>query len=366
MVKPVTVTLDANRSYPIFIGEGVLSQVGAFIQSHILGKKALIITHPTLAPLYANVLAELLNNEAIQTTVFEIPEGESAKTMETVSKILDNLIQNQFERGDLLIALGGGVVGDIGGFAAAIYLRGIHFIQCPTSLLAQVDAAIGGKTGVNHPKGKNLIGAFYQPKAVFSDLATLKTLPKEEMRCGLAEVVKYGVISNPDLFNYIEEIQAELARLIYSDCPEIWEHLVQVSSQEKAKVVAADEKESGLRETLNFGHTIGHAIEAAKGYDGIKHGDAVAIGMHAAAAIAVKKGLFSKEDHNRLIQLLKSLGFELTITPEIKIKLIPYLKNDKKVRDKKIRFVLPTKIGKTVTRDDVSSVDIQTGLDELT
>ncbi|MEK6546315.1 MAG: 3-dehydroquinate synthase, partial [Nitrospinota bacterium] len=263
-----------ERSYSIYIDRGLLTEAGKRLSNIIAGKKIAIITNPTVNKIYGSILKNSFKGADIKIHLTEIPDGEKYKTLETAVKIYDWLTDIKIERQSSLIALGGGVIGDITGFVAATYLRGVPYIQIPTTLLAQVDSSIGGKTAVNHPKGKNLIGAFYQPRVVFIDIDTLKTLPKEEILCGVAEIIKYGIIRDGDFFEYLEGnikklINLEEKALIYS---------IKKACEIKADIVSRDERETGLRATLNFGHTIGHAIESLTDYKKYRHGEAIAIG----------------------------------------------------------------------------------------
>ncbi|MSR88068.1 MAG: 3-dehydroquinate synthase [Candidatus Margulisbacteria bacterium] len=362
----VMLTLDGKRDYPILIGSGIRMLLPQLLTNLEVGKQVAIITNSILRKSYAKPIEAALTEAGYKVKILELPPGEKYKNLTTVSQILDSLLSLKLERKDTVIALGGGIVGDLSGFVASIYLRGIHFIQVPTTLLAQVDASIGGKTGVNHERGKNLIGSFYQPKIVLCDTQTLESLPKKEILCGLAEVVKYGMIRNIDLLAYLEKNARKLAQLNISSCPEIWTHLVTESVKDKAHVVSKDEQESGLRETLNFGHTIGHAIESATAYNNAYlHGEAVAIGMHAVSLIAVEMGLLSEEDQQRLSTLLTTLGFSLTLRHVTLSTLLEKLTMDKKVRNKKLRFIMPTAIGAVITRDDVPMALIETVIKNL-
>ncbi len=362
----VMLTLDGKRDYPILIGSGIRTLLPQLLTNLEVGNQVAIITNSILRKTYAKPIEILLTEAGYKVKILELPAGEKYKNLTTVSQILDSLLSLKLERKDTVLALGGGIVGDLSGFVASIYLRGIHFIQVPTTLLAQVDAAIGGKTGVNHEKGKNLIGVFYQPKIVLCDTETLQSLPKKEILCGLAEVVKYGMIRNTDLFAYIEKHAKELAQLNIASCPEIWTHLVTESVKDKAHVVSKDEQESGLRETLNFGHTIGHAIESATAYNNAYlHGEAVAIGMYVVSLIAVEMKLLSEVDQQRLSNLLTALGFSLTLRHVTLSTILEKLTMDKKVRNKKLRFIMPTAIGAVITRDDVPMALIETVIKNL-
>jgi 3-dehydroquinate synthase len=275
------------------------------------------------------------------------------------------LLNRKFERRDTLIALGGGVVGDLTGFLAASYLRGINFIQVPTTLLAQVDASIGGKTGVNHEMGKNLIGAFYQPKCVYIDTKTLESLPKREFRSGMAEVIKYGVIRNPKLFTLLEDNVEVLKSFDVNQRSDLWRTIITESCKDKAYVVAKDEKESNLRAILNFGHTIGHGIEADAKYTGYLHGECVAFGMISAAYIAVQMKMCSQDVLNRITNLIEAYGFDTVAKGNNIEKILDIMKLDKKVKDGKMRFILPTQIGEVVIRDDLSESLVRSAIQEV-
>jgi 3-dehydroquinate synthase len=279
--------------------------------------------------------------------MISVPDGERAKTLKWASRLYDRLLTAKIERGSTLIALGGGVVGDLTGFVASTYLRGVGFVQIPTTLVAQVDASIGGKTGVNHPKGKNLIGTFYQPRLVFIDVATLRTLPKRELIGGMAEVVKYGVIADPVLFEFVEQHASEL--LNYD--MKALEHIVARSARIKAGVVSKDERESGLRRILNYGHTLGHAIEAVTGYGRIHHGEAVAIGMQFAARLSVRLGCCNDEVARRQRQLLNRLKLQTELHQPASVRaLLSAMTLDKKIRKGRVHFILPKSIGQVIVK----------------
>ena len=280
----------------------------------------------------------------------EVPTGEENKSLAQFSHIQDSLVAHQLDRGSTLIALGGGVIGDLAGFAAAVYMRGIPYVQIPTTLQAQVDASVGGKTAINHPKGKNLIGAFHQPKLVLIDVDTLKTLPQRDIRSGLIEVIKMGVIRDESLFERVEENLDAILKLDDTVLTEI----ISQACINKAEIVAKDEKESGLRMVLNYGHTFGHALEALTHYNRYRHGEAVSIGMNCAAQLAVNLGMFSETDFQRQHTLLKRaklpIAFPPDLTPEALCNAM-YL--DKRTLGGKLRLILPTRIGEVVIRDDV-------------
>jgi 3-dehydroquinate synthase len=362
MISEIQVSLG-NRGYTVLIGAGISSlgeavlkvagrdhaggkqrKQGLIVQrvSKMRSEKVAVITHPRIARLYGDTACVSLKRAGFSPILYQFPEGEQNKTLEQVSRIYDFLIQNRFERSSRLVALGGGVVGDMVGFTAATFLRGISYIQCPTTVVSQVDAAIGGKTGVDHPLGKNLIGAFHQPSLVLADPSTLMTLPKREFVAGLAEVVKYGVIGDLELFSFMESnIDAILKRdkesLLYC---------IKRSVEMKAKIVSADEKEGGLRKVLNYGHTFGHAIETLTGYRAYKHGEAVSIGMVAAAKAACLLGIAPVEIVSRLKAVLERFGLPTNFPNLGSADIMKVLASDKKVISGEIYFVLPTMIGK--------------------
>ncbi len=347
-MKKVRVVLDA-RSYDICIGHDFMQTLKDYIHSFSLGKKAAIITNPKLRRLYGGIIEQQWKEKGRMPVVIELPAGERYKTLKSVSKIYDVLIKEKFERNSSIIALGGGVIGDIAGFVAATYLRGIPYIQVPTSLVAQVDSSVGGKTGVNHPLGKNLIGAFYQPSLVWIDVGVLRTLPHRELVAGMAEVVKYGVIADKQFFSFIEENYKKILSLEQ----EVLIHTVERSCEIKAMVVSADEREKGLRAILNFGHTIGHAIETVTGYKRYKHGEAVSLGMVCAARLASIMGLCHQDAFLRIERLCKLLGLPTSI-PRMEFGVLwDILQRDKKVINGKVRFILPVSLGEVKIIEDV-------------
>ena len=332
-----TVTVDlADRSYPIVIGRGLLD--GNFdLNAFVRGSDCLVVSNETVAPLYYEKLRS--NLAGCDVSSINLPDGEAFKTVATMQSILDRLVESRANRDIAVIALGGGVVGDIAGFAAACYMRGVDFIQVPTSLLAQVDSSVGGKTGVNHAQGKNLIGAFHQPQVVLIDTNTLDTLPDRELTAGLAEVIKYGVICDAEFFTWLE---ANMAALLARD-PDALGHAIRRCCELKAEVVAEDEREAGRRAILNFGHTFGHAIEHYQGYGTWLHGEAVATGMIMAARLSGLPG----DDIDRLTALVAAAGLP-TEPPAIAAdNWLDAMGMDKKVQGKKLRFVLLDAIGKS-------------------
>lgn len=337
-----------DRSYEIVIGHDLLSRLGLRIKEFRPSKVA-IISNETVFPLYKDTVLASLNEYGITPEVFLMPDGEEHKGLEWANNIYGNLLEARFDRSSLLIALGGGVVGDLTGFVAATYMRGIRFMQVPTTLLAQVDSSVGGKTGVNHPLGKNMIGAFYQPSLVLIDVDTLKTLPKRELVAGLAEVIKYGVISDRDLFDHLKNKREDILSLGESII-----YLVKRSCEIKANVVSKDEREAGLRAILNFGHTIGHAIETVTGYKTYLHGEALATGMRYASDLAVMKGIFDKGLAAQVKDLIESYNLPADLPSGMNISdIINAMKVDKKAKAGRMIFILPEAIGCVRIADDV-------------
>lgn len=328
----------AERSYPILIGPGLLRD-GAALLDNISARDLLVVTNTTVAPLYLQTLTESLAGKRVQSIV--LPDGESHKTLASIERIIDALVDARMNRDAAVVALGGGVVGDMAGFAAACYQRGIDFVQVPTTLLAQVDSSVGGKTGVNHPKAKNMIGAFYQPRCVIADTATLATLPDREYRAGLAEIVKYGLIYDAAFFAWME---AHADALRDRDDAAVM-HAIKRSCEIKAAVVSVDEREQGLRAILNLGHTFGHAIETATGYGTWLHGEAVAVGMVMAADMSHALGWLPAADRDRGVALLAHLGLPVQ-PPRIGAQRARELMGmDKKVLEGKLRLILLRRLG---------------------
>ncbi len=357
--RTIPVALSA-KPYPIVIGGAALDQLGEQVrlQGFQAGTRVLVVTNPVVQQHYGARALASLEAAGLEASVLVIEAGEEQKTLVTVARIHDAACERQLERGSLIVALGGGVVGDMAGFAAATWLRGIAVVQVPTTLLAMVDAAIGGKTGVNHPGGKNLIGAFHQPRLVLIDPTVLDTLPEREFRAGMAEVIKYGVIGDPELFADLEAAARHdpLAGLASLEAvgAELLERLLQSSAAAKARVVAADEHEAGLRAILNYGHTLGHVVETLCGYGTWLHGEAVAIGMVAAGELSLAMGLWSQEDQDRQKRLIQAAGLPNAFPALSREAVWRCLQSDKKVKDGRIRFVLPTAIGAVAIRDDVN------------
>ena len=336
-----TLTVDlGDRSYPIHIGAGLLDRAD-LILPHLAQKRVAIVTNTTVGPLYLERLSRTLSGAGVEVLPIVLPDGEAYKNWETLNLIFDALLTHRAERKTTLIALGGGVIGDLTGFAAASYQRGVPFIQVPTTLLAQVDSSVGGKTGINHPLGKNMIGAFYQPQVVLADTDTLKTLPERELSAGLAEVIKYGLIRDLPFLDWLE---ANMDRLVARE-PEALAYAIRRSCENKAEVVAADERESGQRALLNLGHTFGHAIEAGMGYGVWLHGEGVSAGTMLAADLSRRMGDISQADVDRIGALFKRARLP-TVAPDLGAE--EYLKHmgvDKKVEAGRIRFVLFRKVG---------------------
>jgi 3-dehydroquinate synthase len=343
-----------QKSYEIAIASGILSQLGEKMKQLKLDKKVLVISNPEIFDYYGGNCLQSLEKAGFEVYEHLISAGEVYKNLQSVEQIYDAALEHHLERSSTLVALGGGVIGDLTGFAAATWLRGINFVQVPTSLLAMVDASIGGKTGVNHPQGKNLIGAFYQPKLVLIDPDLLQTLPEREFRAGMAEVIKYGVIWDADLFAQLE--QANDIDRFESIEPELLNTILVRSCQAKAEVVSQDETEAGLRAILNYGHTIGHAIESLTNYQTFVHGETVALGMIAAGEIAIQMGYWKETSGNRQHDLIVKAGLPTKVSAEVTVKdILETIKNDKKVKSGKVRFILPTKIGEVKITDKVAS-----------
>ena len=344
-----TLTVDlGERSYPIHIGPGLLEQPD-WLLGHLAQKRVAIVTNTTVAPLYLEKLSQPLRAAGVDILPIVLPDGEAHKDWCTLNQIFDELLKHRVERRATLIALGGGVIGDMTGFAAASYQRGAPFIQVPTTLLAQVDSSVGGKTGINHPLGKNMIGAFYQPKAVIADTDTLKTLPARELSAGLAEVIKYGLIWDTDFFAWLESHMAALRALD----PASISYAIYRSCEIKAQVVAADERENGLRALLNLGHTFGHAIEAGMGYGNWLHGEAVGAGMVLAGRLSVRLGLIAVDAQARIEALVAAAGLPVEAPALGLDQYLSYMGVDKKVEGGRIRFVLLKRIGEAFVTAEV-------------
>lgn len=351
-MRQVTVELG-ERSYPIHIGSGLMAD-RALLRSCVSGNQALILTNPTVAELYLDNVLEAFAD--IDVDVHMMPDGESHKSLEEYGRALDFLLSKRHNRTTTVVALGGGVVGDLAGFVAATYQRGVGFVQIPTTLLAQVDSSVGGKTAVNHAAGKNMIGAFYQPAAVIADLSVLSSLPAREFRAGLAEVIKYGVIFDAEFFAWLEEHVAEMLALDVDALA----HAVARSVEIKAEVVAQDEREGGIRAILNYGHTFGHAIEKLTEYGTYLHGEAVAIGMVQAAEYGRLANALTKGDSQRIRALIER--FELPCdAPQLSAQsVLEAMGMDKKVSDGRLRLIVPVAIGRVEIRDADPSALVKT------
>ncbi|MGL5032180.1 MAG: 3-dehydroquinate synthase, partial [Microcystaceae cyanobacterium] len=342
-----------HSPYNVITGVNSLGNLGEELQTLSLGKKILLVSNPEIFEYYGATVQDSLIQSGFSVTVHLIPAGEPYKNLDSIAQIYDKAVSDRLERSSTMVALGGGVIGDMTGFAAATWLRGINFVQVPTTLLAMVDASIGGKTGVNHPQGKNLIGAFYQPRLVYIDPLVLKTLPEREFRAGMAEVIKYGIIWDRDLFEQLEAAPDLKSLDALGD--RLLETIITRSCQAKVDVVSQDEKEGGLRAILNYGHTLGHAVESLTGYSQLNHGEAVGIGMVAAGKIAVKLGLWTQSDCDRQDLLIQKMGLPTEIPPELNLDaILDTLQTDKKVKAGKVCFILPRAIGEVIITDEVT------------
>jgi len=345
MTKTLNVDLG-ERAYPIYIGRGLLAQA-ALVRPHVAGRQVLIVTNETVAPLYLVEGRALFDGYQCETVI--LPDGEQYKTLEVLNLIFDVLLKKRCDRRVTLVALGGGVIGDMTGFAAACYQRGVPFIQIPTTLLAQVDSSVGGKTGVNHPLGKNMIGAFHQPRCVLIDTDTLRTLPDRELSAGLAEVIKYGLIRDYEFFAWLEE---NMAALVQRDPVKLAE-AIERSCRNKAEIVAADEREGGVRALLNLGHTFGHAIETGMGYGAWLHGEAVGAGIYMAADLSQRLGWLTRADVERIETLLQRAGLPARGPHTLKLdEMLALMAVDKKAQDGQIRLVLLRTLGAGVITAD--------------
>ena len=348
-MERLTVTLG-ERSYPITIAAGLFNDPASFLPLKS-GDQVMLVTNETLAPLYLDQVRSKLEQIGVKVDSVILPDGEQYKSLSVMDTVFSALLQKPHGRDTTLVALGGGVIGDLTGFAAASYQRGVRFIQVPTTLLSQVDSSVGGKTAVNHPLGKNMIGAFWQPASVVIDLNCLKTLPKRELSSGLAEVIKYGIILDAPFFDWLEE---NIDALMVLD-EKAMAYCIRRCCELKADVVAADERETGLRALLNLGHTFGHAIEAEMGYGNWLHGEAVAAGMVMAAHASERLGQFAAKDTQRIITLLKRAGLPIAGPQEMSAEAyLPHMMRDKKVLAGEMRLVLPLAIGKSEVRGGVS------------
>lgn len=346
-----------ERSYDIFIGDGAISHAGSLIKDILKAPRAIIVTDENVAPNWLKPLKTSLNDAGIKTREIILPPGEHTKSVSHLEQLLDNLLENNIDRKTTLIALGGGVIGDLTGFAAAVVMRGVDFVQVPTTLLSQVDSSVGGKTGIDTRFGKNLIGAFHQPRAVITDTSTLDTLPMRERLCGYAEVIKYGVINDREFYDWL----IENGQKVLDGNPAARREAVRRSCANKAEIVAADEREQGLRALLNLGHTFGHALEAQIGFeDKLKHGEAVAIGMIMALELSVRLAMASETDRDSLRDHLKTVGLPVDLkglaggnwTADA---LLDHMGRDKKTQDGKLTFILARAIGNSFVANDVDN-----------
>ncbi|MCL4458101.1 MAG: 3-dehydroquinate synthase [Nitrospirae bacterium] len=348
-----------ERSYDIVIDSGTLSGIGERMKEFRFSPKTAVISNPTVFGLYGDIVTASLKNAGFECFSVIIPDGEGYKNYEQTYYILTELLKNRLDRNSCVIALGGGVIGDITGFAASIYMRGIHFIQVPTTLLSQVDSSVGGKTGVNHELGKNMIGTFYQPKLVWIDIDTIKTLPKREFLCGIAEIIKYGVIWDGELFEFLAHNRASILTL---DAERLT-HIIKRSCEIKAYVVSKDERESGLRAILNYGHTVGHAVETETGYSKFLHGEAVAIGMHIEARLSEIMGFIDKKQVSEIKALIDAYGLPSELPAGMNAdNLISHMRLDKKTEAGEMKFILPEKIGKVRIQKGINIEDITKAL----
>jgi 3-dehydroquinate synthase len=341
-----------SRSYPILIGQGLLGERALFEQ-HVRARDILIVSNTVVAPLYLEALEGSFQSRRVVATI--LPDGESHKTLANVARIVDVLVANRFGRDCAVVALGGGVVGDMAGFAAATYQRGVAFVQAPTTLLAQVDSSVGGKTGVNHPGGKNLIGAFHQPVAVVADTRTLTTLPQRELRAGLAEVIKYGLICDGDFFTWLE---AHIDELLAGDAPAL-AHVIRRSCEIKAQIVGRDEREQADRALLNLGHTFGHAVESATGYTEWLHGEAIGAGLVMAACMSRESGHLTAQELGRVTRLVARAGLPTHVSNVRPGVALEHMRIDKKVQAGRIRLVLMRGIGSAFVTADYGEPALQ-------
>jgi 3-dehydroquinate synthase len=347
----------AERSYPIHIGEGLIDDPALFAP-HLAAGRVAVITDTNVAPLYLARVQRALEANRAQVVAVVVPAGEESKGWRTLDRVFDELLAARCDRQTLVVALGGGVVGDLAGFAAAVYQRGVPFVQVPTTLLAQVDSSVGGKTAINHARGKNMIGAFYQPRAVIADVAALRTLPMRELRAGLAEVIKHGLILDEPFTGWLEQ---NVERLLAGDSQTL-SHAVRRCCELKAQVVAADEREGGVRALLNFGHTFGHAIETGLGYGSWLHGEAVAAGMTMAAELSVRAGMLSASDLRRVHDLIERAGLPIEGPAMAIDRYLELMAIDKKAAQGRMRFVLLEAIGRACLRDDLDDAWIRASI----
>ncbi len=358
-MRTVDVALD-DRSYEIRVGTAMLDRVGSHVASILTPGAALLVSDEVVAGFYLERVERSLRDAGFRVAVATVPSGEPSKSHQELLRLYDACFAAGLERGSAVVALGGGVVGDLAGFAAATYLRGVRLVQVPTTLLAQVDSSVGGKTGINLAGGKNLVGAFHQPVLVIADVEALESLGEREMSTGMAEVVKHAVIRDAELFDRLE---AEPGSLLARE-PDALEEVVAWNCRIKADVVAADEREAGLRAILNYGHTVGHAIERVASYGAYTHGEAVAIGMHAEAFLARQRGEISEAVHDRQRKLLERFGLGTCLREPLEVsRLLGTMRHDKKVRGGRVRFVLPREIGSVRIADDLAESELRRALE---
>ena len=352
-----TVKVDlGERSYKIIIDSGTLSGIGERMKEFRFSPKIAVISNPTVFGLYGDIVTASLKNAGFECFSVIIPDGEEYKNYDQTYHILTELLKNRLDRNSCVIALGGGVIGDITGFVASIYMRGIHFIQVPTTLLSQVDSSVGGKTGVNHELGKNMIGTFYQPRLVWIDIDTIKTLPKRELLCGIAEIIKYGVIWDEELFIFLKQNRDAVMNL---DADAL-RYIIKRSCEIKAEVVSKDERESGLRAILNYGHTVGHAVETETGYSKFLHGEVVAIGMHIEARLSEMMGFIDEKQVSEIKALIDAYGLPSELPADLNAdKLIFHMRLDKKTEAGEMKSILPEKIGRVRIQKGINIEDIR-------
>ncbi len=353
-MQKIRVELD-ERSYNIFIDSGILGEIGKILERFEFSPGIALVSNPTVHGLYGNIVSGSLRAAGLEPAEIIIPDGEQYKNMESVGKIYEAMLRMRLDRKSVVVALGGGVIGDIAGFAASTYMRGVDFIQIPTTLLAQVDSSVGGKTGVNHLLGKNMIGTFWQPRLVWIDTDTLATLPRREFLAGLAEVIKYGVIWDADLFDFLAESREKILDLDRSSLMRI----IGRSCEIKAEVVSRDERESGLRAILNYGHTVGHAVETVTEYRRFLHGEAVAIGMCLEARLSAALGIIGDREVDRIRHLVEAYGLPFELPADMGFAdLYSSMQLDKKTVSGQLKFILPERIGSVTMRQGVSQEEI--------
>ncbi len=359
-MQTITVALG-ERSYPIEIGAGIIDSLPGTLDRIGAGRTVGLVTDSNVGPLYADRVTSLLADAGRRVVASVLPAGEVNKKLSQIESLCGDFLAGGLDRSSLVVALGGGVVGDVAGFAAACFMRGVPFVQLPTTIVAQVDSSVGGKTGVNHPLGKNIIGAFHQPLAVLIDLDMLKTLPDRELRAGLAEAIKHGVIADEELFSYME---SEAGAILEKDLAAL-EYPIRRSCEIKAAVVAEDEREQGHRAILNYGHTFAHGFESATGYTGFLHGEAVALGMHAAGVLAEKLGMVDRDFVERQRKCISGYGLPVSWDELPVDKVLAAMRHDKKVRSGKMKLILASGFGYVVQRTDVTEPQLAEVLRKL-